>query len=81
MIELLLYSREGCHLCDDMLHALRPLQTQMGFTITLIDIDADQVLHEQYNELVPVLVGPEGEICRYRLDVDALSRHFASPPA
>lgn len=81
MTELLLYSREGCHLCDEMLHALLPLQAQMDFHVTPVDIDADQALHEQYNELVPVLVGPQGEICRYRLDVAALSRYFASTPA
>ena len=51
MANVVLYTRQGCHLCDEALavlgrHGLRP---------RLVDIDADPLLREQYNESVPVV--------------------------
>ena len=46
-----LYTRKGCHLCDD---ALETLETY-GFDVTLIDIDQDPQLVEQFCDCVPVV--------------------------
>lgn len=70
---LILYYREGCHLCEAMLQALRGLQSRLDFDITLVDIDRDSALRQRYDEWVPVLCLGEEEICHYQLDVDALS--------
>ena len=70
---LTLYYREGCHLCEVMLQALRGLQSRLDFDISLVDIDGDSVLRQRYDEWVPVLCRGEEEICHYQLDVDALS--------
>ena len=50
--EVLLYTRAGCHLCDDakavlMRHGLAPVE---------IDVDADDALRARFNECVPVVV-------------------------
>jgi thiol-disulfide isomerase/thioredoxin len=66
--ELTLYYREGCHLCEAMLQALRGLQTQLGFVLLLVDIDADRALSQRYDEWVPVLYAGQREVCHYRLD-------------
>jgi len=70
---LTLYYREGCHLCETMLQALRGLHSRLDFDISLIDIDRDSVLRQRYDEWVPVLCLGEEEICHYQLDVAALS--------
>jgi len=69
---LTLYYREGCHLCETMLQALRSLQPCLGFDISLVDIDRDPGLRQRYDEWVPVLLGEEQEICHYHLDLPAL---------
>ena len=46
-----LNTRKGCHLCDD---ALEILETY-GFDVTLIDIDQDPQLVEQFCDCVPVV--------------------------
>lgn len=69
---LTLYYREGCHLCETMLQALRGLQTGLDFALRLEDIDRDPQLAQRYDEWVPVLVGGEQEICHYHLDQPAL---------
>jgi len=67
-IELTLMSRGYCHLCHDMEVALRPLLDEFGAKLTVIDVDADPVLEARYDELVPVLIHGETELCHYFLD-------------
>lgn len=73
-MQLTLYYREGCHLCETMLQALRGLQHSRGFELNLVDIDREPDLRQRYDEWVPVLCLGELEICHYQLDVDALDR-------
>lgn len=49
------YTRQGCHLCDDALTLLRELQLRHGFSIEVIDIDADAQLKARFDECVPVI--------------------------
>lgn len=67
-IELTLLSRGYCHLCHDMEAALAPLAAEFGATVTVVDVDADPALEEKYDELVPVLLHGETELCHYFLD-------------
>jgi glutaredoxin len=69
---LTLYYREGCHLCDLMLQALRGLQPRLGFELALVDIDRDEQLRQRYDEWVPVLCHAERELCHYHLDERAV---------
>lgn len=80
---LTLFYREGCHLCESMLQALRGLQPRLGFELRLCDIDRDPVLAQRYDEWVPVLCLGEREICHYHLDEAALLEALrrASPAA
>ena len=80
MIELDLYHRRGCHLCDDMRDALREFQTDLGFTLREHDIDRDAGLRARFHVLVPVLCLGEQEICRYHLDPAALRLALKQPP-
>jgi glutaredoxin len=49
---LILYTRAGCHLCEDAEALLR----RLGYEVALIDVDADPTLQARYGEQVPVLV-------------------------
>lgn len=73
------YGRAGCHLCEQMLAALRPWQRRYGFEIEVVDIDADPQLFDRYNTRVPVLAEGAVEICYYFLDEPLLERHLARP--
>ncbi len=53
--ELVLYFREGCHLCEDMEQLLGELLEPGSFRLTRVDIDEHPNLTEAYNVRVPVL--------------------------
>lgn len=79
--QLRLMSRGYCHLCHDMEAALQPLLQEFGVSMEVLDVDADPALEAKYDELVPVLLLGEEELCHYFLDEarvrDALTQ-FAS---
>ena len=74
-IELTLMSRGYCHLCHDMEVALAPLAREFGVRITVLDVDADPALEAKYDELVPVLLHGDTELCHYFLD-EAKTREY-----
>ena len=69
---LTLLTRAYCHLCDEMLAAVRPIAASRSASIDVIDVDAHPALEAAYGELVPVLFAGApaagAELCRYRLD-------------
>lgn len=48
---VVLYTRSGCHLCDQGLSLLR----KYGLHPELVDIDQDSALREQFDTCVPVV--------------------------
>ncbi|MCA9229966.1 MAG: glutaredoxin family protein [Planctomycetales bacterium] len=46
-----LYTRQGCHLCDDAQQIL----VEHGIEPDLVDIDTDKALSERFNTCVPVV--------------------------
>jgi hypothetical protein len=74
---LTLFSRAYCHLCQDMLAALEALRGELSFEMDVLDVDANAVLEEKYDQLVPVLAADGEELCRYFLD-EAKVREYLS---
>ena len=76
-IELTLLSRSYCHLCHDMEVALAPLAAEFGAAVSVVDVDADPSLEAKYDELVPVLLHGECELCHYHLDAPKVREYLA----
>jgi thiol-disulfide isomerase/thioredoxin len=70
-----LYTRPGCHLCEDAADMLERLAARLPFTIVEINILEDRNLYERYRYSIPVVAiadGPtlaapirEAELLRY----------------
>jgi hypothetical protein len=75
--QLTLYSRIGCHLCEEMEELLPSYLEGTGFSLDVIYLDNNADLEEQYGTLVPVLKAGETEICHYFLDVKALQQYIS----
>ncbi|TDR79877.1 glutaredoxin-like protein DUF836 [Paludibacterium purpuratum] len=59
-----------------MLAELAPWRERYGFELEVLDVDDDPVLTERFDELVPVLMAGETEICHYHLDAERLAAHL-----
>lgn len=80
MKSLEVFSRQGCHLCEQLLEELLPL-VRGRLAVEVHDIDTRDDWRERYNTRVPV-VEYDGElVCQYHLDPDALARILSKLPA
>ena len=73
-MQVVLYTRSGCHLCDDALAVLQ----RHGLSPRLVDIDSNPTFREQYNECVPVVEIDGKERFRGRINETLLSRLLMS---
>ena len=80
MIVLTLYSRPGCHLCDEMktvvARAVRALETPVR--IDEIDISTDAELERRYGLEIPVLLVDGRKAAKYRVSESELTRLLRS---
>lgn len=71
MLDLVVYSRRGCHLCELMLEEMAPLCRGRA-TIRVLDVDSRDDWRQAYGTRIPVLCSGDREISVARLDRDAL---------
>ena len=73
-----LYTRPGCHLCDDARAALQALRTRHEFEIREVDIETDDALHAAYLERIPVICLDGEHVSDYFLDAPTLTARLNS---
>jgi len=71
VLDLVVYSRRGCHLCELMLEELVPLCRDRA-TIRVVDVDSREDWRLAYGSRVPVLCNAGRELSVARLDRKAL---------
>lgn len=49
------YSRQGCHLCEDAIAIVAQVCEAAGETFTVVDVDTDPALQAQFHDEVPVV--------------------------
>ena len=74
---LTVLSREYCHLCEDLITALRQFQGRYDFEIEVVDVDRHPGLEEKWGDKVPVLLDGDCEICHYHLDAAAVDARLS----
>jgi glutaredoxin len=80
MHDVVVYSRNGCHLCDVVKQTLAQLQTSADFRWRDVDIDADPQLRQQYNDEVPVVFIDGRKAFKYHMDAHRFLRALAGTP-
>jgi glutaredoxin len=66
-VNLVLFSKPGCHLCEEMRALLDEVQPEYGFSLEEIDITRDDKLFARYRYEIPVLLKDGREIARGRI--------------
>jgi len=71
-----LYTRPGCHLCDEAKSAIAPLLREYGVALREVDIDSDPVLKERYGWDIPVIFVGKKKVAKHRVDLDQFRRQL-----
>ena len=74
MIAVTLYSRPGCHLCDDMKAVVQRVGQGMPIAMEIVDISTDPELKAQYGLEIPVLLVNGKKAAKYRVSEEELVR-------
>ena len=74
--EITLYTRPGCHLCEEAKAAIAPLLAEFGATLREVNIDEDPVLRERYGWDIPVLFVGAHKAAKHRVDLEQFRRQL-----
>lgn len=76
MIRLTLYSKPGCHLCEEMKEVLGRVGRRVAITLDEIDISTDDALRQLYELEIPVLLIEGRKVAKYRVTEEQLLRRI-----
>ena len=74
MIELVIYTRRECCLCQEMKEVVEEASRGFPVRLSLVDVDTRPELARQYGEEVPVLFVDGSKFAKYRTDARRLRR-------
>jgi len=73
-IQIEIYSRPGCHLCDEAKAVIEPFSIRYSLQIKVTDVDSHAALREAYGFDIPVVMINGQEAFRHRVDSSILER-------
>ncbi len=76
--DVTLYTRPGCHLCEEAKAQIGPLLGQFGARLREVNIDADPVLRERYTNDVPIIFLGVRKVAKHRVNLEQFRRQLAS---
>jgi len=69
-----MYSRPGCHLCDDMMAVIRRVTSARRCAVETIDISGRPDLEARYGVDIPVLLVDGTRVAQHRISDAELAR-------
>jgi len=74
---VIIYSRPGCHLCEEAKQVIENAQCATEYTLEEIDIESDAALLRRYAYDIPVITINGEESFRHKVTVDEFRRRLA----
>ena len=68
--EVTLYTRPGCHLCEEAKSAIAPLLSECGAVLREVNIEGDAVLEERYGLDIPVIFIGSRKAAKHRVNLE-----------
>lgn len=68
------YSRTGCHLCEEAVNKINSVKPNLEFELEIKLIDGDLELEKKYGEQVPVILINGQPHDYWRVDLDRFSK-------
>ena len=73
-IRIDIYSRPGCHLCDEAKAAIEPFCERYAVVLRTINVESSADLENRYGSDIPVVLVNGDEAFRHRVDRTELER-------
>lgn len=73
-LEITLYTRPGCHLCEEAKAAIGPLVEEFGARLREVNIDEDRDLTDRYGWDIPVLFVGTRKVAKHRVNLERFRR-------
>jgi glutaredoxin len=77
VIALTIYSRPGCHLCEDMKAVVHTVARSIPISLEEVDISTDPALEARYGVEIPVLLVDGKKAAKYRIGEGELRKLLA----
>jgi glutaredoxin len=71
-----MYTRPGCHLCEEAKIAIAPLLHEFAAELRDVNVDDDAILRERYGRDVPVIFIGARRAAKHRVDVEQFRRQL-----
>ena len=78
---VVLYSRPGCHLCDDARAELEQLRARLPFDLREVSIEGDAELERRFTLEIPVIEVDGVVVTLAPVDLSAVERAITAPAA
>ena len=75
-LEVTIYSKPGCHLCEAAKAAIEPLLAEFSVPLREVNIEEDAVLKERYGWDIPVIFVGRRKAAKHRVNVKQLRRQL-----
>ena len=72
MTTVVLYARDGCHLCEEARRVIEGVRRTVPFTFAEVDIETDDALVRDYGIRIPVVAVDGEELFEISIDPAAL---------
>jgi len=75
-LEVTLYTRPGCHLCEEAKRIIEPLLVEFGAKLLEVNIEGDAVLTERYGSDIPVVFVGSRKAAKHRVEREQFRRQL-----
>jgi glutaredoxin len=74
--EVTLYTRPGCHLCEDAKKLIEPVLREFGAALREVNIEDDAILEARYGMDIPVVFIGARKAAKHRVDREQFRRRL-----
>jgi glutaredoxin len=76
--DITLYSRTGCHLCEEAKKVIAPMLSEFGASLREVNIEEDAVLEERYGWDIPIIFIGARKAAKHRVDPAQFRRQLGA---
>ena len=81
VLTVTLYSRPGCHLCEEAKAVMEPLLAEFGATLREVNIDENRELSERFGRDIPVIFIAGHKAAKHRINAKQFRRQLEGAAA